>query len=85
MRTENFSGTSAGILVPIGAAHGTQALAVYPAQRFHGKREKDLLTENIADRQLRSCEEGGTRVLFSQLDVVFVVQVLVVFAKEEIE
>ncbi len=54
MGTEHFSGTVAGILVPVCSTHGTQAFAVYPAQRFHGKGQQNLLAKNVSDGQLRS-------------------------------
>jgi hypothetical protein len=85
MRTENFAGTTAGVLVPVRSAYRTQALAVYPAQRFHGKREKHLLAQDVSNRKPRSRKESGPCVFFRQLDIVFVVHVLVMFAKKQVE
>ena len=85
MRTEHFSGTIAGILIPVRSTHGTQAFAVYPAQRFHGKGQQNLLAKNVSDGQLRSGEERSPCVFFSQLDVVFVEQVFIALAKKQIE
>ena len=85
MRTENFAGTTAGVLVPVRSAYRTQAFAVYPAQRFHGKRQHHLLAKNVSYRELRSSKKGSPCVFFGQLDIIFVEQVLVMFAKKQIE
>jgi hypothetical protein len=85
MRTEFFTGTSAGVLVPIRSTDGAQAFAVYPAQCFHGKRKQDLFAQNICNGQLRPRKKCGSRILFCQFDLILIEELFVPFSEKKIE
>src|SRR5438552_13795996 len=83
MRTEILFGTIAAAGIQIHPALGTQTFAVYRAQRLHRKGQQDLLAQNIADRQLRSCEESSPRVAFGQFDLFILIEHFFVALTEE--
>ena len=83
VRTEVLFRTVAATGIQIHPALGTQTFAVYRAQRLHRKGQQNLLAQNIADRQLRSCEERSPCVAFAQFDLCILIEHLFVALTEE--
>ena len=83
MRTEPLCRTITAVDIQIRPADGTQALAVYPAKRLHGKRQQNLFAKNVADGQLGSRKKRGSHVLFSQFDIVILIEHLFIALPEE--
>src|SRR4051812_26922068 len=86
MRTELLRRTAAGAGIQIYPASGTEALAVYPAERLHRKSQQDLLAQDFTDGQLRTGKKRRLRVFLGQLDfLIFIKQQFVALPEEQIE
>src|SRR5688572_14685656 len=86
MRAELLLKTIAAAGIQIRPAIRTKALAVYPAQNLHRKRQQDLLAQDVPNGQLRSSKERRFRLFFTQLDLfVLIKHIRVTLPEEEIK